>query len=84
MVEEVKKCLRRIDIDAILESGYIEQLIEDAPTSIFPTIGNTEKPDVLAAKLLEGRPGQETLVLSGVVSSILKFLCQSTTGGCNC
>lgn len=57
MVAEVKKRLRRIDIDAVLESGYIEQLLEDAPTSIFPTIGNTEKPDILAAKLLEGRVG---------------------------
>ncbi|MHB1654724.1 MAG: spore germination protein [Desulfitobacteriaceae bacterium] len=57
MLTEVKKRLQRIDIDAILESGYIEQLIEDAPTSIFPTIGNTEKPDILAAKLLEGRVG---------------------------
>lgn len=57
IVTEVKKRLQRIDIDAILESGYIEQLIEDAPTSIFPTIGNTEKPDILAAKLLEGRVG---------------------------
>jgi len=57
IVTEVKKRLHRIDIDAVLESGYIEQLIEDAPTSIFPTIGNTEKPDILAAKLLEGRVG---------------------------
>ncbi|HWQ41442.1 MAG TPA: spore germination protein [Desulfosporosinus sp.] len=56
-VTEVKKRLQRIDIDGILESGYIEQLIEDAPTSIFPTIGNTEKPDILASKLLEGRVG---------------------------
>ncbi len=57
IVTEVKNRLQRIDIDAILESGYIEQLIEDAPVSIFPTIGNTEKPDLLAAKLLEGRVG---------------------------
>jgi spore germination protein KA len=57
LVNEVRNRLHRIDIDAILESGYIEQLIEDAPTSIFPTVGNTEKPDVLAAKLLEGRVG---------------------------
>lgn len=55
LIEEIKKRLQRIDIDAILESGYIEQLIEDTPYSIFPTVGNTEKPDVLAAKLLEGR-----------------------------
>jgi len=55
IVMEVKRRLRRIDIDAILESGYIEQLIEDAPYSIFPTVGNTEKPDTVVAKLLEGR-----------------------------
>lgn len=47
--------MSRIDIDGIMDSGYIEQLIEDAPYSIFPTIGNTEKPDVVAARLLEGR-----------------------------
>lgn len=57
LVQEVKKRLKDINTDAILESGYIEQYIEDAPFSIFPTIGHTEKPDVLAAKLLEGRVG---------------------------
>ncbi len=55
MVDEVKKRIERIDIDGVLESGYIEALIEDAPFSLFPTIGNTEKPDIVAAKLLEGR-----------------------------
>lgn len=55
IVEELRKRLGRIDIDGILESGYIEEFIEDNPFSIFPTIGNTEKPDVAAAKLLEGR-----------------------------
>ncbi|AGA69712.1 spore germination protein, GerA family [Desulfitobacterium dichloroeliminans LMG P-21439] len=57
LVVELKSRLKSIDIDAILESGYIEQLIEDTPQSIFPTVGNTEKPDKLAAKLLEGRVG---------------------------
>ena len=57
LVDEVRIRLQRIDIDGILETGYIEQLIEDAPVSIFPTVGNTEKPDILAAKLLEGRIG---------------------------
>lgn len=57
LVEEVKKRISRIDIDGVMDSGYIEQLIEDAPYSLFPTIGNTEKPDVLAARLLEGRVG---------------------------
>ncbi len=55
VVDEVKKRLKAIKTDAILESGYIEQYIEDAPGSIFETVGYTEKPDVAAAKMLEGR-----------------------------
>lgn len=55
LVDEIKQRLKKIDTDAILESGYIEQFIEDNPFSIFATIGNSEKPDVVAAKILEGR-----------------------------
>jgi len=55
LVQEVKTRLSKIDLDAVLESGYIEEMIEDAPFSFFPTVGNSEKPDVVAAKLLEGR-----------------------------
>lgn len=55
IVDEVKKRLNRIDTDSILESGYIEQFIEDNPLSLFSTIGNSERPDKVAAKLLEGR-----------------------------
>lgn len=55
IVREVKKRLRRVDIDGVLESGYLEEFIEDAPYSIFPTVGNSERPDNVAAKLLEGR-----------------------------
>jgi len=55
LVEEVKKRLESIEIDGVLESGYIEELIEDAPLSPFTTIQNTERPDKVAAALLEGR-----------------------------
>lgn len=55
LLDEVRLRLNRINTDAILESGYIEQFIEDAPRSIFPTVANSEKPDVVAAKILEGR-----------------------------
>ncbi|KAA9028542.1 spore germination protein [Niallia endozanthoxylica] len=55
VVNEVKKRLKNIDTDSILESGYIEQFIEDHPYSIFPTVANSEKPDKVAAKILEGR-----------------------------
>ena len=55
LIEEIQRRLKRINTDAILESGYIEQFIEDAPFSIFTQVGNSEKPDSVAAKLLEGR-----------------------------
>lgn len=55
LIEEIRQRLKRINTDAILESGYIEQFIEDAPFTIFSTVGNCEKPDTVAAKLLEGR-----------------------------
>lgn len=55
LIQEIRERLNRINTDAILESGYIEQFIEDAPNSIFPTVGNSEKPDTAAAKILEGR-----------------------------
>lgn len=55
VVEEVRSRLSKINIDAILESSYIEEFIQDKTYSPFPTIFNTERPDVVAAGLLEGR-----------------------------
>ncbi|MCR2806982.1 spore germination protein [Paenibacillus soyae] len=55
VVGEVRSRLDRIDIDAILESGYIEELIQDETYTPFPTIYNSERPDAVAAGLLEGR-----------------------------
>lgn len=57
LVEEVKSRLQRIDLDSVLESGYVEELIQDNTWSPFPQINHTEKPDRLAARLLEGRVG---------------------------
>lgn len=55
VIEEIRQRLKKIDIDSILESGYIEQLIEDQTMTPFPTIFNTERPDVVAGNLFEGR-----------------------------
>ncbi|MHB1420792.1 MAG: spore germination protein [Bacillota bacterium] len=54
VVEEVKQRLGRIKIDGILESGYLEEFIEDSPYSPFPQINNTERPDKACGGLLEG------------------------------
>ncbi|TMU88361.1 spore germination protein [Bacillus sp. BHET2] len=55
IVKEVLQRIDRIDIDGILEGNYIEELIEDPTYSPFPTVYNTERPDGIAAGLLEGR-----------------------------
>ncbi|MCC5911110.1 MAG: spore germination protein [Clostridiaceae bacterium] len=55
IVEEVKSRIEKINIDVVLESGYIEEFIDDQPFSTFPTVGTTEKPDVVVGKIFEGR-----------------------------
>jgi spore germination protein KA len=55
VLAEVRSRLNKIDTDSILETGYIEQFIEDNRFSLLATITNTQKPDILAGKLLEGR-----------------------------
>ncbi|WP_176447299.1 spore germination protein [Lentibacillus sp. CBA3610] len=55
LIERVRKRLNQINVDEINHSGKIEEAIEDHPFSIFPTIGNTERPDKASALLMEGR-----------------------------
>lgn len=55
ILDEVRKRLKAIDFDSVLETGYIENLIQEASVSPFPTMFNTERPDTVAANLLEGR-----------------------------
>ncbi len=55
LVEEVKKRIKRIEIDTVPDSGYIEQLIEDNYLSPFPQIQSTERPDRVMSALMEGR-----------------------------
>ena len=54
-VREVKKRIKQIDIDGILDSNYITEQIKDNKFPLFKTIGTTERPDIVAARLLEGR-----------------------------
>ncbi|WP_425497171.1 spore germination protein [Paenibacillus phytohabitans] len=55
LLEEVTNRIRKIDIDFLAESGYIEQLIEDNYLSPFQQVQNTERPDRVISALLEGR-----------------------------
>ena len=55
ILEEVERRVARIDIDAITDSGALEQLIEVNWLSPFPQAQLTERPDKAAAAILEGR-----------------------------
>ncbi|QHW31118.1 spore germination protein [Paenibacillus rhizovicinus] len=55
IVKEVRQRLQKINIDGVLESAYIESMIQDGQRSPFPTVLNTERPDIVAGNLLEGR-----------------------------
>lgn len=55
IVESVIRKLKKIDIDGVLDSHYLQNYVEPRPYSIFNQVGTCEKPDICAAKLLEGR-----------------------------
>ena len=55
VVEEVKKRISKIKIDGVPDSYYIEQYLSEQKYSLFNQVGISEKPDVISAKLLEGR-----------------------------
>ncbi len=55
LVERVKSKLKQIDIDGIIDSFYVGQFLEEHPNSMFKQIGDAEKPDIVCAKMLEGR-----------------------------
>ncbi|GIP34750.1 spore germination protein [Paenibacillus sp. J2TS4] len=55
LVDEVRTRLSRIVIDGVLDTSYIEEFLEDSPSSPFPQLQYTERPDTAAAALLEGR-----------------------------
>ena len=52
---ELKKRLKKIDIDGIFDTNYISELTSDRKYSLFRSAGSTERPDIVAARLLEGR-----------------------------
>ena len=55
ILKKVIERLESIDIDGIIDSYYIESFLEDGRIKFFKRVGSTEKPDILTAKLLEGR-----------------------------
>ena len=57
MADSILKRLAGIDIEMVLESGFIEPFLENTRYSLFSGVGYTERPDTLCGKLREGRIG---------------------------
>lgn len=55
LVAEVKRRLKSIEADYVNETGILEQFIEDTPGAPAPQTLATERPDRVAAGLVEGR-----------------------------
>lgn len=55
VVKEIVDKLNAIDVDGIIDSHYIIKYLEKHPRSLFKQVGSMEKPDIIAAKMLEGR-----------------------------
>lgn len=54
LVENVKEKVNNLDLRFILDTNYVEDALKNQK-SFFDTVGYTEKPDEVSAKLLEGR-----------------------------
>lgn len=57
MLAEVKRRLNEIDMDTILDFGYLQPYLDEHGPSMFTAVGNTERPDTLCAKVMEGHIG---------------------------
>ncbi|MGD6830848.1 spore germination protein [Sutcliffiella halmapala] len=55
IIEEVEKRISTIEMDQLLSTGSLEELIEDNPFTPFPQALSTERPDRAASYLTEGK-----------------------------
>ncbi len=54
-VKVIKEKLESIDVDGVIDLGTIVNYLESENKTVFPTIKRTERPDLVATSLLEGK-----------------------------
>lgn len=55
VVLQISEKIKSINIDGIIGAEYVSRFVSEHAGSIFNQSGMTEKPDVVSAKILEGR-----------------------------
>lgn len=55
IITEVIRRIENVKMDSCIDSGYLEQCLQKRKYRLFSELGNSEKPDKVAAKILGGR-----------------------------
>ena len=55
LVDDIVERIKHMKLPTVMDSGYVEQFLTSGKPRLFTEIGNSEKPDKVAAKLAEGR-----------------------------
>lgn len=76
LVSEIKKRIQNTKLESILSTGYLQPFLENRRGCLFDTVSTTQRPDVLTAKLLEGRVG---ILIDGTPFALVvpKLMCES-------
>ena len=72
IIVRIKQKISAYKIDGIIDSSYLARFLEDKPYSLFKQVGNSEKPDIIAERLLDGKVA--VLVDGSPIALILPFL----------
>ncbi|NMP23193.1 spore germination protein [Sulfobacillus harzensis] len=67
-MSEIKGRLQRINIDGVLESNYLVEIMRSDKWTVYPTVLRTDRPDRVAAALLEGRAA---IVIDGTPMAVI-------------
>ena len=55
LIRRIREGILHTELDTLLTTGYLQPFLEEQPNGLFDSVSLTERPDVLCAKLLEGR-----------------------------
>ncbi len=76
LISEIKKRLQNTELESVLSTGYLQPFLENRRGCLFDTVSTTQRPDVLTAKVLEGRVG---ILIDGTPFALVipKLMCES-------
>ncbi len=57
LLQKIRDTLGGLPLESILSGGYVRPFLEGSDFRLVHSVGTTERPDILCAKLLEGRVG---------------------------